>query len=557
MKKLLIPIFLFVCFAFAVSASTINTLNQDISMCASSPDIADVLTIINTDSIAKHYEISLSGSAAQFSTLSETSFMVEPKSSKDVFLYVRSSPEAKGNYNLNIDINSQVIKKNIEIIRCQNLQVVPKIWAYDTAPCTALTYEFEIYNNGQYSETYNIETSSKYAVLSHNPAIINPQESQTVFVYVTSPCEVFGNQDFAVKITAQKSQYYAAFPLKLNIKPLYNYSISSQELYDVCLQDSQIPITLSNKVNMQNAYKLTLKAPKWITLDKKYPILDPNQEGTIFLNIKDPKEGLYNVTVNAESLRGKLLLEKTFSVNVRKCHELEIEIPGEKDTLCQGAVKRYEIKVLNNGESQETVNLSLNAPEWVTLSEQSVNILANDSQSIIIIASAPDNETTKNNIEITAQVSNIKKTKTIQIQTITGKQCTALTFDAPKNIQLNNLQQTLEIPITNRGASEDTFTINIDAPEFVAQNSYSITLTPQETGNIELEINPANQTNFDILIQAAGEKGQAYSEVFHIKIGESIFLEFLKIYLLYIIVGIAIILIISGILKIKEIKNKN
>ncbi|MBW3021821.1 hypothetical protein KY328_02795, partial [Candidatus Woesearchaeota archaeon] len=539
---------------------SLESLKEDITLCTSSPDVADILTITNTGIIPGTYHIKVSGDIAEFTTLSQTSFSLEPADSLDVFVYIRAPNTGKHTLNINMYTDfglEKSFQKEVIINNCQNLLIFPKTWSHTTAPCQAATFEFEIFNTGDYTEVYEIKTASEFAELSHNPAIIEPNTAQPVFVYTTPGCELYGNQNFEVQVTAKTSGYKATFPLYLNILPLYNFSLASQEEYSVCeSSDTQIPIKLSNKAELQNAYKLTLNSPRWVKLDKKYPILAPKQEAQINLNITDPKEGAYNITIKAESLLGDLYLEKSFILYVTKCHEFELKLPGDKDTICASTTKRHSIEVINKGTDETTLDLSLEAPEWVSLSEYELTLEPNSSENIILMANPPEDVTGKHNIEIKAAVGSLIKSEKMQLEVITGKQCTAFEFQSSKNINVEQFHQMLKLPVANSGAEQDTFIINIDGPEFITLATDELTLEPGEASYIELEINPGNSTGtYEVLIQASG-KEQSYSDVFKIKIGESQFLEFLRIYLLYVIIGIAIILVITGVLKLRELKSK-
>ncbi|MEA3430550.1 MAG: hypothetical protein U9R08_04730 [Nanoarchaeota archaeon] len=567
MKKLIITITLILLIAITASAITedfkIESLKDTISICQSSPDVADIITITNTGTIPSNYNLNLDGKAAEWTTLSEPSFFLEQGKSKDIYVYIRSNPETEGKFNLDIDVQTDFnlkksFQKEINIKRCQNLQIFPRIWNYDVAPCSVLTYEFDIHNTGEYVETYNIQTSNKWAELSHNPAIIEPHQSQRVFVSVKPPCKIYGNQDFMVTVEAVKSHFTANIPMKLNIQQLYNFSIFSEEEFNICTDtDTQLPITLSNKANLQNAYKLSLKAPSWIKLETKYPVLDAKQSATINLNATAKKEDDFNITIRAESLLGDLYLEKDITIKSKKCHELDLILPGDKDTICAQSIKRYKFELQNIGENKETINLELDAPEWVSISDDSVTIEPNTTKKVMLILNPETNSTGKHDIKVSASIqgSNLKKTGQMQVQIITGKQCSAFNIESLRTIQINNSNQTILIPVENRGAIAETYTISIDSPEFITLNSNTLKLDPAEKGFIELKTNPdQNQGTYEVLIQASTSE-QAYSEVIKIKIGESQALEFIKIYLLYIIMGLGIILIINGILKLKELKN--
>lgn len=574
MKKILaittIMIMALMASVFALSENfALTSVKNDIRACPSSPDIADILTISNTGQITSSYTITLSGKASEWTTLSESSFSLESGESKDIFVYLRSDPSIEGNFELDIKVSTSFgleksYAKDIKIIKCNNLQVFPKIWYYDIAPCSTPTYEFEIWNIGEHLETYFIETTSKYTELSHNPAIIEPHQSQTVFIYAKPPCEVYGNQDFQIKVTALRSGFQAQFPLKLHIQPLYNYSIASQEQFIICTAtDTQIPFTLNNKADMQNAYKLSIKAPRWMELDKKYPVIDANQSVELYINTSPKEEGDYNITLKAESLRGNLYLEKSLLVKARKCHELELKLPGEKDAVCAGSVKKYRFDVDNKGDSRSSIDIEINAPDWVTASEDNLNIKPNESKRVIVIANPPLDTTGKHNVEITVSIQNttIKKTQNMEIQIISGKQCSAFEFLVPKIMSINNSEQILQIPVKNKGAMENNYSFAIDSPEFIKLQTQSLNLEPNEQGFIELSIKNNQDNNstlegtYEVLIQASTDD-QAYSEVIKISIGDNNFLEFVQIYLLYIIVGIGVILIINGVLKLKEIKSK-
>jgi len=546
---------------------TISTLNKDISLCPSSNDIADIISIKNTGSIESGYTIGFEGKASSWITLSETFFTLKPGEEKDIYVYITSNSLAQGESTAEFKISTNLgltksFSKTVSISNCNNLNIIPKIWSNWITPCKEALYEFEIYNAGSFTETYYIKTSSKFTELSHSPAVIDGKNSQTVYIYAKPSCDIFGNNDFLITVSAKNSKKEASFKASLMIEEAYNFSISAYDNYTVCLDtDETLEFYINNKADLENAYKLDLKKePDWLKLDKKYPIINAKESGKLYLNVSSPKkESETNITLTAESLYGNEYAEKTFTLKAIKCKDIELSIPGTKDTLCKEKRKDYSIEIKNNGLSDEDIILSLNGPSWATLSENEIFVEKESSKSVILTLS-PDKNSSKENIEISAVLKsnpNIKNTKKLSVSLTEGKECTAFTFNIPSSIKINSSIKELAIPIQNLGTIEEQYTINMDAPDFISLKEDFIELNPGDTKDLILSINSENITgSYDILLQATSELGESYSQTLKIQIGDNTILEFTKIILLYIIIAIGIILIISGILILKEKKDK-
>ncbi|MBW3015133.1 hypothetical protein KY330_01815 [Candidatus Woesearchaeota archaeon] len=545
---------------FAVSSS-----NSEVMVCAGSAEPVDNIIVTNTGDITSTYSVYLEGSAAKYVSINPSRFSLNPGEYQILYLFVKTSSSAIGSYDLDIGIESDFgavseVEKKITTRNCQNLNIIAKKWYDRIKPCVPSEFSFNIYNTGKYTEIYELKTESEWLSFSQDALIVEPGESQEFFVYAKTPCETYGNHTLMFTVSAKQSYYTATVPVHLEIEPDYAYKVTSPEVFTVCeAGDEVLGVEVENKADFVNFYDAELlNAPRWIELENEEFGLYENSKALLNISVK-PKlglEGEFPFQLYMKSRRGELELVKNITVNVKKCYELDLELSEEQGAVCIGSPRTFDLKVVNLGEETELIGLEVKG-DFVNISDEVLEVDAGEKEAFNVYMN-PEKEG-RYEVEVSAFLKDaptIKKTRLLNVEVLSGKACRNLKYLTGEKIQINNSRQVIEIYVQNTGALPETYNLFVEAPEFMELQQDWLELAQGEQGAIRLEVDPeeVGKGTYKLVVQAQGEHGEAYSEIFKVKIGRNIALEFIKLYLIYVIAGIGAILIITGILKLIELK---
>ncbi len=288
--------------------------------------------------------------------------------------------------------------------------------------CTPVAYEFKLKNNEAFAENYSLSVDlfPEYTTFSENPVSVNASAIKSVFVYVKLPCSIYGAYDINLIINAEKSKTTTKTPFQLNIVPCYDFSVelgnrftiteepvnmnftTHKGAYSICEGEKEaIPILITNNVDASN-YKLKLKGKKWSVLSGNYLRLLKNQQGIVYLSLMPPKglEETYELKLTATNENTKTKTTTPIEIKVEKCYGLELNLPVEQDSVCGCRLINYNLSVKNKGKFNEIVGFIIDAPRWVSLSNQTLYINSSKEEIVEILVDVPCEKTGGYNIEI-------------------------------------------------------------------------------------------------------------------------------------------------------------
>lgn len=358
--------------------------------------IEEIITTTTSDS----FTVSLSGSAARFSTAIPTGFYLQKDERKSIFIYVTPSSKAvPGTYNLEVTITgkhaSKKITHTIIVENCHKtvLEIYPQ--KEKICACESRNIELKLSNKGLYLEKYKLSVEGPAAqwvslpgfefTLSKNSSIIIPAQ-------IRVPCDVKGNYSATFIVKSSSPLAEDSTSLLLEIVPCYDYIITTKNYQELCENErTAIPITIKNLGTTDNVYAINLRAPQWVSIERKVIEVKQGKEENLNLIAHPPfkKTGNFNVTVQVLSEKGKVLKETEILLNVIPCFGVILEIEKEKDSLCVGLNASYKIKIKNTGKFNNTFNINLVAPEWIKISENKVSLEKEEEKELYLIANPP------------------------------------------------------------------------------------------------------------------------------------------------------------------------
>ena len=335
--------------------------------------------------------------------------------------------------------------------------------------------------------------------------------------------------------------------------------------YNICeSEEKSVSILVVNKEAIDNSYRLDASGVSWASLNVQEFSLPKKQSGVIFLELSPGSNtnGKYTVGVNSLSSIGNVRKNLNLNVNVEKCHSLKLEIQDE-DKVCGGTKKQYDGEIINDGKQKIDVDLNLNAPNWVNLDDNSFSIAPNDKEKFELNADIPANAKGIFKLVVGAVIQDlpsIKTEKKLSIEVVPKYDCYKADAISDEKIVNSYSNEFVPIKIRNSGIKQANYEIVIEAPSWVSIEPNKLIINSEQTGNINLQINPSFEIpegNYPIKIHVKFDD-VVYPKNIEIVLSKNIFLKKFKSfsvfyqYYIYVLLLIAIILFIFR----RQISNK-
>jgi len=537
-NKNLIGFFIIIAVLFIISAQPIKALSEDFSIEAQKQQLSacscglteDSYTLRNTGSITSTYQIFKSGSASQFSTISESFFSLEPGQSKEIINYINLPCDAKGDFYETINVTtafglSKEFDQQLSAGKCTNFDIVPINSVQNSCPCSPVQYEINIRNTGSYDEIFDINVSkySGYASVSDNSILLRSNENKSVIIYYNLPCEINGAQDLSVEITAEKSQYLAKVPLKLNIGDCYDYSVTSNSQFTVCEGEKATSlVTLENNAGFTNTFDLKT-TKNFAAIENNSISLASNQSGAtnLVVDVSDLAADNYSFSIISTSEKGNSQKEVQANLVVDKCRDFLMEIAEPEGRKIASKSYTYQVLIQNTGTNAGTFSLALDGPEWMSLSRNSTYIEVGAQGEVDLNADIPADFSGAANARVTVTEDWLADSGRVSFNVDSLENAYLVKMNLDKKAIKYDFSD-INVLIKNNGFENAKYRLSIDGPDWMSLSQNEIELAPGEIGTVQIHTAPSNDTpagKYAVKITATAEGTSiGYSADFTVKL---------------------------------------
>lgn len=419
----------------------------------------------------------------------------------------------------------------------------------ELCPCSNQAYTVTVQNTGSVQSSYAVLASGDAAEwVAFNPEkfVLNPGQKGAFSVIVNSICNIKGDFGLEIFITTN-SRLTKVVKQVLSFSQCYDYSLEPGEVdegieesisflqhdgpYSLCREEQKsIPILISNNENFGNRYKLLLDAPSWAELNVGSVSLGPKKSGIFLINFDTRDiEGEFNFKLNAISELGKVQRKENIEANVEECYALEVELEKDKDVICGGEGKSYDITLKNLGSLRQNVNLAVDGPDWAGFENTALqskpvnknnivlNLSDNESKNFEIepeltldgkkvLQLNPGEEKTaglnvnppediSGNFEIVVHTTPDKKTEfrssdTINVNVMEKLACYKADISTKTSVTNFYSKDLLFVKVKNDGIKKAAYDVGLEGVSWVSVSPDSLELNPGQTGNLNLNVNP-------------------------------------------------------------------
>ena len=548
---ILFSIILVAIFAFNASAEltedfTAYTQLSNVDACTCST-LQDSITITNTGSFVSAYTLSIEGSGANYSTLSETFLVLEPGESKNVdnIISLSCGKELKLNFNIVIETNTglkKTIPQKINVVKCNdNKMAFLNGNSFTNEHCSITRYDLKLTNIGLTNELYNLGVEGlpeEYVSFSENPVLLAPQDSLNVVALVSMPCNEYGPFEADFTSLASESGFKVKLPFFLEIKRNYNYSLSfgkynlvnNKHVADFSTTQanfcegvkSAIPVKVSNNVPLANTYSVKENSKQsWISLDTDLVKAMGNTDTffNIVLNPKKGDEGNYSIPIHSKSTRGDLVLDKSINIQIDDCSSFTLDAIDYDQTCC--GANTYDLTVTNTGK--RTNEIALDASN-ISLSTNRVKLAPKESKNVTMDIYVPCNESGVKTFNVNATVMgyNEFEEKTFTIDFVDAQTCHMVSFDKNR-VTVFYESDKRDLKISSSALKESDYEVYLYAPSWINISESNFHLKSGENKVLTLNSNAPHSSkpgNYDVYVSLKADNGQIYKQQISVTLRE-------------------------------------
>lgn len=342
-----------------------------------------VLTIKNLGTSGDVYLIS----APDWVTPSQDNITIIQGEERSVGLF--AYPEAKGKSAFTIVVSSKGYPKlaknssaTVETNECKGVAVIVAPSAQEI--CGGLTADFTVTvkNTGMGADAYDIRTS--LGTLENEKISVDSGDIKEIKLSIDTKTLQPG--ETLVTVAAKSGDISDQNSAKLTVKNCYSAEFGvSPEKAEICAGDElQYTIVFKNTGQFAENYTLGVE-------DKDIGMisLSPGELKTFSTTFKmDFPEGQHNITFRLQS--DYVSKEAVSMITVKpkeKCYNVEISSEGAVSMVEAGKGLAIAAKIKNSGEKPENYVLSLEAPAWFHISEDSLALKAGEEATVYLYAS--------------------------------------------------------------------------------------------------------------------------------------------------------------------------
>lgn len=381
----------------------------------------------------------------------------------DAIFITPSYGVAPGVYKIGVIVSSEISGESImkeipvEILKCHWVDIE----ADDYELCQGITSSFEINvsNEGNENEEIIVSASEPWVDFPVSEFVLKKGERKTLEMVFYPPTDEEGMRDVTISVRSSSSYARNVKTIKADVSRCYAYEVEIiPSLQEVCpCQTGEFILKIKNTGIKEDVYE--------ITYDNKSSKMNlkPGEsvEFGVSLDVSCEEEpGNYSTEITIDShLTGKSTA--AFSVlPMTECYSVVFS-DGENVTKSVevGNAVTYHFTIENKGGFERSYELTLDAPDWMYLSESELDLVSGESKEVYVYAAPQYNiQPGKYYATVKAMADNEQDSLEFGVYVMSGFAFGNETADGytPTGTEGNNITMNISIPTGGIVASGET-----------------------------------------------------------------------------------------------------
>lgn len=282
---------------------------------------------------------------------------------------------------------------------------------------------------------------------------------------------------------------------------------------------SDINLVIRNEGDVADTYELSLQLPgaEWsgfIYSSERKITLGPGEEKRIEPVWITPgcsvKPGSYTVTFRAKSKTYGEERERTLSIEILKCHQVDLQLQKTAET-CRGMPIELGMNITNYGKYGERFSPEASV-DWAKFSSDTISVKSGETKPITMTLEPSMDMTGTKSITVTLESldSYAEDSEEFRLRIDDCYSFQASLEPASQSV-CKGRPANYVLRIGNTGSREDSYSVY--APDWVSPDSDSITLAPGEGRDLVLEAKAIGTGEFHFNITVISARHPLYPEL--------------------------------------------
>ncbi|MCK5022814.1 MAG: hypothetical protein KAS04_01440 [Candidatus Aenigmarchaeota archaeon] len=331
----------------------------------------------------------------------------------DLFAY----PELEGTTSFDVIVVSRaypsskiILAGNVVAAECKGVAVIVTPAEQEVCKGNDAELSISMKNTGKVPDTY--ELTSSIGSLESNKANVEPGQISKVGLTIKTDKLEFGATE--VIVNAKSGEMSDENKVILNVKNCYAVEIAvSPQTSEVCVGDYiNYTLAVKNIGEFTDSYKFFFEKAQIGETTLEQGQIKVFATGMVV----DSESGEYEF--NFKAVSDFVLTEAKVKITVKEndeCYSLEIESEENALMIKNGEGTALAIKITNSGERAEVYDFVMEGPEWVYISENSVQVLPGEEKHIYLYAS-PDYDVEDGVYDVILKTTSGTKEKTLNLK---------------------------------------------------------------------------------------------------------------------------------------------
>lgn len=378
-------------------------------------------------------------------------------------------------------------------------------------------YSVFVSNDGTQQETFRL--SAEGGDLSQNRVTVNAGDTETVELVRSSDIAV-DDRSFNIKASSTSSYAQDTVSTSFTVENCYETSMT----VNPDSQDVAAFTEASFDVNVVNEGTRSVQVP----LSSSIGELEDNE-----LNIASGDSQSTTLAYTPEELGEKVLeveasgnapSSASASANVFNGQDMDLRFTNTQTTVCEDERFQKELTVENTGASSDTFQLSTDRGE---LSESEIELSPGQERRVDVSLDSSQYDSGQSyDVEASAEAQKFGEPVKTEVASFNVENCFDLEMDVVEEVESagENRSVIYEISLTNTGTQTNSYTVSVDAPEWITVRPGQISVLPGETEKSYIYAGiPYNQSEgtIDITATATGTQVER-SQTVQLIIGDEV-----------------------------------
>ena len=265
----------------------------------------------------------------------------------------------------------------------------------EVSPCGIATFDVIITNLGQESDTFYLDVSGvpkEWYTLTHDSVTLNPEESKTIYLFITADCySKEAEYNITVSILGKSDTSVDAI---LKVKPDRILEIKTPEKLSGCLcEDSSSKAIVENKGKYEEnvILSMNLDSENYALSENEFT-LNSGESKEVELSIKaacDNTPVTEPLELEAKSQNSYARSTKTIQIERLNCHDFSLSYDNEIN-VCSGEPTVLEIEIENTGTKEDVFTVSIDEMDY----SEAVSIKPGASEKISTVLTIQEEKET-------------------------------------------------------------------------------------------------------------------------------------------------------------------